>query len=197
MIAPAVSASRRAEVFAFRYQVIAEEQGLLADPSVNHVARTVVDAADATGIILAAWVDGELAATVRLNLLRDGPAHPYSDVLMLTRLPENERRVVSVTSRLMVAVRWRGTPLTIRLCQAVIRHYVASGLAWDYIVARPGLESFFTRLGYQRVARDVDFPGVGPLIPLRLDLDPIYLKSTRSAFSGICSSKVGLLSTCS
>lgn len=95
----------------------------------------------------------------------------------------------------MVARRWRGTTLGIRLCQAVIRHYVASRLDWDYIVVRPEMEPFFTRLGYQRTAPDVDFPGVGSLAPLRLNLDPTYLKSTRSAFSGICSEDVGLVST--
>jgi hypothetical protein len=117
-------------------------------------------------------------------------------VLKLSRLPEDERRLVSITSRLMVGPQWRGTALGIRLGQAVIRHYVASGLAWDYIVVRPEMEPFYTRLGYQRTVRRVDFPGVGSLTPLRLNLDPTYLKATRSAFSGIPSDLVGLLSTC-
>ncbi len=182
MIAPAASASQRADVFAFRYQILACEQGA-ADPSIDHVNGTVVDPADATGIVLGAWVEGVLAGTIRLNLLRDGPAPPYSDVLQLTGLPEDERRRLSVTSRLMVSTRWRGTPLGIRLCQAVIRHYVASELAWDYIVVRPAMERFYTRLGYQRTARNVDFPGVGSLTPLPLNLDPAYLRHTRSALS--------------
>jgi hypothetical protein len=96
----------------------------------------------------------------------------------------------------MVGPRWRGTALGIRLCQAVIRHYVASGLEWDYIVVRPQMESFFMRLGYQRTAPDVDFPGVGSLAPLRLNLDPAYLRSTRSAFSGIASEDIELVSSC-
>jgi hypothetical protein len=183
MIAPAASESQRADVFAFRYHVIAGEQGVSADPSIDHVNRTIVDPADATGTVLGAWAEGVLAGTIRMNLLRDGPAPPYSDVLELTGLPEDERRRLSVTSRLMVGTRWRGTPLGIRLGQAVIRHYVASGLAWDYIVVRPELQPFYTRLGYQRTARNVDFPGVGSLTPLRLNLDPTYLKNTRSAFS--------------
>lgn len=129
-----------------------------------------------------------------MNLLRDGPATPYSDVLKLTRLPEEERRLVSVTSRLMVGRRWRGTALGIHLGQAVIRHCVASGLTWDYILVRSAMEPFYTRLGYRRAARNVDFPGVGWLTPLRLNLDPTYLKSTRSAFSRI-RSDIGPLST--
>lgn len=43
MIATAASASQRADVFAFRYNVLACEQGVAADPSINHVNRTVVD----------------------------------------------------------------------------------------------------------------------------------------------------------
>jgi hypothetical protein len=99
MIATAASASQRADVFAFRYNVIACEQGVLADPAINHVNRTVVDPADATGIVLGAWADGVLTGTVRLNLLRDGPASPYSEVLRLTTLHEDERRLLSVTSQ--------------------------------------------------------------------------------------------------
>ena len=72
---------------------------------------------------------------------------------------------------LMVGTRWRGTPLFVRLAQAVIRYYLASGLAWDYIVVRAEMEAFWTRLGYRRIDRNVDFPGVGWLAPLRLNLD--------------------------
>jgi hypothetical protein len=93
----------------------------------------------------------------------------------------------------MVGTHWRGTALSIRLAQAVIRHYVASGLAWDYIVVRSEMEAFYMRLGYRRTSQAVDFPGVGWLTPLRLKLDPGYLKTTRSALSRI-GSDVGLLS---
>jgi hypothetical protein len=128
------------------------EQGVLADPAINHVNRTVVDPADAIGIVLGAWADGVLTGTVRLNLLRDGPASPYTEVLRSTTLHEDERRLPSVTSRLMVGTRWRGSALGIRLGQAAVRHYVASGLAWDHIVVRPEMEPFYTRLGSMTLA---------------------------------------------
>ena len=76
--------------------------------------------------------------------------------------------------------RWRGTSLSVRLAQAAIRHCVALGLTWNYILVRPQMERFFTRMGYQRSGAIVDFSGVGPLIPLRLNLDPAYLRSRGS-----------------
>lgn len=61
MVVTVTSASQRSCVFAFRYAVIGCEQGVVADPSIDHVNRTIVDPADATGVILGAWADGVLA----------------------------------------------------------------------------------------------------------------------------------------
>jgi hypothetical protein len=176
VITAATSPSERAAVFALRYDVVTCEQGVLADTSIDHVNRTVIDPADNAAVILGAWRDGVLTGTVRLNLLRDGLASPYSEFLQLTTLPQDERHLMSVCSRLLVGARWRGTSLPIRLAQSAIRHCVAAGLAWNYILVRPQMERFYTRLGYQRAAASVDFPGVGSMSPLRLNLDPAFLR---------------------
>jgi hypothetical protein len=180
MIAPVTTAAERAAIYSFRYDVVAREQGITADPSADHGRETIIDPADETGIVLAAWDGGMLAGSVRCNLLRDGPAVPYCRLLGLDALSDGERRLVSVTSRLVVAARWRGTPLGIRLAQACYRRYRAAGLAWDYILVRPELGGFYLRLGYCPAGDDVEFPGVGLLKPLRLKLDPAYLERVRS-----------------
>ena len=180
MIAPATTAAERAAVYLFRYDVVAREQGNAADPSADHGHGTIIDPADETGVVLAAWDGGTPIGSVRCNLLRDGPAVPYCRLLGLASLPNGERGLVSVTSRLVVAARWRGTPLGIRLAQECYRRYRAAGLAWDYIVVRPELVGFYLRLGYRPAGDDVEFPGVGFLKPLRLNLDPTYLERVRS-----------------
>jgi hypothetical protein len=180
MIALAASAAERAAVFALRYDVIACEQGGAADASIDSGNRTVIDPADAAGCVFAAWVEGRLAGTVRVNLLRDGPAMPYCRLLGLADVPDAERRLVSVTSRLVVAARWRGTPLFVRLCQAATRHSLAAGLSWDYIVVRPQVAPLYARLGYRSAGTAVDFPGVGSLVPLRLRLDRTHLRDVHS-----------------
>ena len=151
MIAPAVGEPERAAVYRLRYAVLVGEQGILADPSIDHDRRVVTDPADATGVLLAAWSDGELAGSVRTNMLRDGPARPFCEVLGLDGLSAAEREATSVTSRLLVATRWRRTPLGVRLAQAISRHCREAGMAWDYIAVRPALAPFFVRLGYERV----------------------------------------------
>ena len=183
MIAFADSEAQRTKIFSFRYEVIAGEQGIATDPSINHSARTIVDPADDTGRLLAAW-DGEvLTGSVRTNLLRDGPAEPYSTLLGLAALPDDQRLRVSVTSRLLVSTRWRGTPLCIRLAQACYRYCFAAGVAWDYILVRPALVPFYLRLGYELIGNGVQFTGVGQLTPLRLDLDPAYLRRAGSVLA--------------
>jgi hypothetical protein len=187
MIVLAVSAADRAAVFALRYNVIACEQGGAADAAIDHGTRTIIDPADATGFVFAVWAEGQLAGTVRVNLLRDGPVAPYCRLLGLANLPDDERRLVGVTSRLVVGARWRGTPLFVRLCQAATRHSLAAGLAWDYIVVRPQMAALYARFGYRSAGTAVDFPGVGELMPLRLHLDLAYLRDVHSILIDGCS----------
>ena len=111
----------------------------------------MIDPADATGVVFCAWKGRELAGTIRSNLLRDGPALPYCRLLGLSDLPEEQRQLASVTSRMVVAPRWRGTPLCIRLAQTCYRYYRRAGLAWDYIVVRSELTPFYARLGFRKI----------------------------------------------
>ena len=74
MIAPADSASDRAAVYGLRYEVLVGEQGIVADQSIDHSRQIVIDPADSTGIVLAAWSAEGLAGSVRTNLLRDRQA---------------------------------------------------------------------------------------------------------------------------
>ena len=180
MISSAAGASELAAVYRLRYEVLVGEQGIVSDPSIDHGHQSVIDPADATGIVLAAWEDGGLAGSVRTNLLRDGPARPFCELLGLDRLPAAERRVSSVTSRLFVAPRWRRTPLGVRLAQAISRYCREAGMEWDYIVVRPAMEPFFARLGYEPAGPAREYPGVGSIEPMRLNLDPAYLRRIRS-----------------
>src|SRR5687768_5522880 len=111
MIVPAISAVERAAVYRLRYEVLVGEQGIVADSSIDHAVQAVIDPADSTGFVLASWADGKLTGTVRTNLLRNGPARPFCELLGLDNLPATERQHVSVSSRLVVGARWRRCPL--------------------------------------------------------------------------------------
>lgn len=180
MISTVSTPEERAAVYAYRYDVIVREQGISADPSADHASGTIIDPADQAGTVFVARNNNSLAGTVRLNLLRDGSAAPYCTLLGLNTLPTHVRQLSSLTSRLVVGTNWRNSPVAIRLAQACYRRARTLGVAWDYIVVRPQLAQFFLRLGYVRAGSDVEFPGVGPVAPLRLDLDPAYLRRVRS-----------------
>jgi hypothetical protein len=195
-IVEAATVADRTAVFHFRYRVVVGEQSVMSDQSIDHAQRTIIDPADATGVLLAAWSDGELVGTARLNLLRHGDAAPYDVLLGLASLPWCERRRISVSSRLAVSVRFRNTPLAIRFAQSAILWYQRAGVAWDYILVRSAIQGLWERLGYRRAGSDVLFPGVGSLVPLRLDLDPAYLQRVRSVLSDRRTAITALRSPC-
>lgn len=180
MIVPAVSAVDRAAVYRLRYDVLVGEQGIDADASIDHTVRTVIDPADATAVVLASWSDGKLTGTVRTNLLRDGSASPFCKLLGLDRLTATERQNISVTSRLFVDARWRRSPLAVRLAQTISLYCRKEGMVWDYIIVRPEMSSFFARLGYESGGAITRFPGVGCIVPMRLNLDLKHLSRIRS-----------------
>ena len=175
MIVPAVSALERTAVYELRYEVLVGEQGILGDHSIDHTRKTVIDAADETGMVLAAWVDGRLAGTVRTNLLRDGPALPFCELLGLHKLPFETLRYTCVSSRLIVRAPWRHSPIGGRLAHAISKYSREAGMKWDYIVVRPAMSPFFARLGYERLGK-AEFPGVGPLEAMRINIDAKHLR---------------------
>ena len=100
----------RSAVYAFRYNVIINELGVRL-ATADNARRVVIDSEDRTAHLLAAYDDGRVIGTVRMNVLADGPAEPHSSLLGLDSVEHGTLSEASVTSRLLVTASHRGGPL--------------------------------------------------------------------------------------
>lgn len=167
--------------YAFRYQVIFEEMKLDL-PSVDHARRVLVDPEDKTGHLLVAYRDGAVVGTVRMNLLRDGPVEPHMKLLDRA-LRLDDRWACSVTTRLLVSAALRRSPLAVRLTQACYRYCRRAGVEWDYILVHASLVRMYTRLGYKPLGDAVVHPEIGPVYPMRLEINnEQHLRAIGSVF---------------
>jgi hypothetical protein len=77
---------------------------------------------------------------------------------------------VSVSSRLLVSSRCRGTEVAGRLIDELCRFARARGVRRDFTVCRPALLDLFLALGYRQYKPAVEHPDAGEVVPLVIDL---------------------------
>lgn len=142
---------------------------------------TVVDPEDQSGHVFAAFENGAVVGTVRVNFLRDGLVEPHATLLGFTRLPRAERDIISVSSRYLVAADRRGSMVAIRTMYMCYLFCRAAGVEWNYILVKPELGDMYLRLGWLPYGALVRHPEVGEVLPMRLHLsDEDYLRSISS-----------------
>ncbi len=175
-----VATGERLAVFQFRYTVIVEELGVQI-PAANHEHCSIEDDEDSFAHIFAAYDGGEVVGTCRVNFLRDGSVDPHSRLMNLGA--SSTRDVMSVSSRFLVAARYRGTFVAVMLIQAWYRFLRASGIESDYILVKSDLADFYARIGYRPFGDSLSHPEVGEVLPLWLSvLDETHLRAIRSPF---------------
>jgi GNAT superfamily N-acetyltransferase len=180
-IVEARDARLREAVFRFRYDIYVREMARVQKDA-DHTAGRIEDRLDAFGMVLAA-VDrgtGLVIGTVRANVLGDGDIGPYGALYGLTRLSPDERRVSSITTRLMVERTKRGSAVGVRLAMALFRYGLSRGVETDYIDCNTHLVSFFEHLGYQPL-RLIEHSEYGRVTVMRLALrDAAHLRRVGS-----------------
>src|SRR6266581_4779607 len=98
------------QVYRLRYKVYVEEMGL--NPAeADHRRRIITDSLDATGRILAAFSEGEVVGTIRLNLARDTDMGEWREIFQMDRFGPFFPERVSMTTRLVVASQFRNSTL--------------------------------------------------------------------------------------
>ncbi|HXI37454.1 MAG TPA: GNAT family N-acyltransferase [Burkholderiales bacterium] len=178
-VVEAHSVELREQVFRLRYEVYVAEMGkpLPADP-----AKRCTDAADATAVILAAVEPDSrrVVGSIRGNWLRDGGVDWYERLYGLSALSATEKRLTSVTTRMMVNAQFRGSLLALDLAAKLYVVGLAHDTAFNYIDCEDHMIPFFLRLGYVRLG-SVEHPPFGALNLMRLRMqDEEHLRRVKS-----------------
>ena len=163
------SQEEREAVFAFRYTVYVEEMRR-AEPNADHVARRIVDPLDATGHLIAAFRDGRIVGTVRVNLARDSDVSAYEAPYGMAHFAPYHPSATGIVTKLMVARNYRRSTVAARLARACYEFGVGKGVAFSFIDCNPHLKPFFERLGFRQVMPDFVHPIYGSVHPLVLDV---------------------------
>jgi len=147
----------------------------------DHNTKMIVDPLDDTAIVLGAESKGQFVGTARVNFCVDGNLGSYPDFYEISRAPEDWFRS-SITTRLMVRPKYRGTRLPLKLAQASFELGLRNNIRWNYIDCNGPLEGFFAKLGYVESFKK-DHPEYGLVSCMRLDLyDEDHLRSVGSPF---------------
>lgn len=173
-------------VYRFRYAIYVEEMRR-PQKHANHVSKTICDPLDVSAaIVIAAWEGPDVVGTVRTNLLMSSDVFEYFEQYALSTLPCDLIATTSVTTRLMIHPRYRGTTLATRLSCEVYRVGLARGIEQDFIDCNSHLVNYFTHLGYRPHRSDLIHAEYGPVTVMRLDLHDVdHLERMRSPFARV------------
>jgi predicted GNAT family N-acyltransferase len=163
-----------------RYEIYVEEMGR-PQPHADHVNRRITDDLDAHGHVLGIEADGELAGTLRVNLLSDGVGK-YEDLYGLSDLSESERKRHVIVTALMLrpSVRHAGAVKALFLANYALCRSLGADSCW--IDCNEPLVPMFLHYGFRSVTT-IPHPLYGQVRLMRGDLlDRAYFTETRSPF---------------
>lgn len=170
----------RVRLYRFRYGVLVEELG--ASPSgADHETMLVHDPQDEGATHLFLVAGRELIATLRINFGTDTPMpQPLYEAFQLDKFEDFPATDLSFTSALVVAARWRGSPVLSVLLGAAYKMCRERHVRFDFCHCTPTLLALYQRLGYRRYGNNfVEEAGLQvPLVLLTEDLR--HLKDVRS-----------------
>src|SRR5712692_4115755 len=108
------SAEEREQVYRLRYKVYVEEMGLNPTEA-DHSRGIITDSLDSSARILAAFSEGEVVGTIRLNLARYPEMDQWYEMFQIEHFGPFFPDRVSMTTRLVVAREFRNGTLGVRL----------------------------------------------------------------------------------
>ena len=170
-------------VHRLRYEIYVEEMGR-PQPHADHQNRRITDDLDAHGHTLGIEADGELAGTLRLNLMVDGIGK-YEDLYRLGDLPHSERKPHMIVTALMLRASVRATGAMGMLFRAVYAHARTLGAEICWIDCNPPIVPLFEHYGFKPITT-LPHPLFGHVHLMRLDLlDRAHLAAVRSPFLAV------------
>lgn len=185
--------SEREAIYRLRYEIYVEEMHIFGDVA-DHDNRMLYGPNDEHSRLLYAVVDGEVIASLRLNLGKDAP---FTEELETTYNLERFRGVVSdskllVLTRFMVHSKYRGTSIAHQMICKVGELSLQENIEISVCDCQPHLVRYYQRMGFRSYECDVyNDPEFGIMIPLAfVNGDLAYLNSIRSPLRTIFEKRV-------
>ena len=176
------------EIYRLRYEVYVEEMQIFGDVA-DHQMRMLYDDNDTNCRLLYAKVNGEIVASMRLNLGKDAP---FTDELKDTYNLERFLHAISydqmlVLTRFMVRKDYRGSSIAHQMICKVGELSLKEHIEISVCDCQPHLVRYYQRIGFRSYECDIyNDPEFGIMIPLAfINGDLEYLKAIRSPLKSI------------
>jgi hypothetical protein len=149
----------------------------------DHARKLICEALDDFALLITARIDGEVVGTVRVNYSRNGDLGLYERLYGMAQFGDLHPAYTSITTKLMVDQRLRGSAVAKQMCRVVYLRGLADGIRLNLIDCNDNLLSLYQHLGYRKI-RDVVHPEYGPVSLLMLDMNDLeYLQAVHSPFA--------------
>jgi N-acyl-L-homoserine lactone synthetase len=179
----AASEAERLAIYRFRYRVFAEHLGRRDLDGADHAQRMLTDPLDPVSTHYWIGAGGEPVAALTLSPV-DVPAvsaelSSFLDLPRLAQAVSLDR--VAFANWLLVDPAQAGSAAVTSLIAAAAERALDEEVALVLTYCRPGLVSFYERLGFEQYTHATDVKGIGLRCPLLLVLrDGARLKAVRS-----------------
>lgn len=180
-------AEDRERVYRFRYRIYVQEMGKRIFDADHQRACLQDDDDDGARLWMAEQGD-ELVATLRFQWGGEVEFSSYwRDVYGLPHfLAEFGGHAISLTSRLMVEPKFRGSSVLASMLSETYRSARGLGVRFDFINCTPGLVQFYESLGYRRFTRGFVDRDTGYHVPMLFVLGGLaHMRQVRSVFSRV------------
>lgn len=173
-------------IYRLRYRVYIDEmEGAARHTEADGVAQELQDEWDPHAHHFYVNQDDEIVACARLVLRRQGPFE-CEEELQLSRFAPAFPHYLSMSSRLALHPRLRGSSLLRQLTCAMYSFAREQGIQFDFIDCHPRLLPLYSRLGYRIYRPGFNHPKYTYVVPMVLVLDDhTYLERVRSPFAPI------------
>lgn len=176
----ALTPAEREAVYAFRYQVYVDEMGKPMAEA-DHERRMVKDAADDSGLVFAAYEDGELVGTLRVNIgLESMLGDPRLGIYDLHLFDDSDPARFAFASRFMLRRDYRGSMAAHKLSITALEAALAEDVRLCFCYCAPYLVSFYEQMGFRRYTDNFN-DELGYRIPMVMVLfDLAHLRAVHS-----------------
>lgn len=174
--------AEREAIYRFRYDTYVREMNR-TQTYADHERGWVKEPLDDTAHLLGAFAGAEAVGTYRINFGRTSDLGMYDQLYGMNWAGEFHPWHTSISTKFMVAAKYRGSALGIKLAVAAYKFARMNGIEFDFIDCNDHLLGFFGYLGYRQYTGHITHPEYGIVNPLVLSLsDEAHLQAVKSPF---------------
>jgi predicted GNAT family N-acyltransferase len=134
-------------VLRFWYEIYCVQREVLVEEA-DHASKMLDDPFLSTSNLFVAADENGICGTVLTTYSNQSDIKKYADFYEMSRVPEHPR-TTSITRKLMVSQRYRGTRLGVQLACATFDRSSADGITHNFIDCNRRLYRFFRGLGFR------------------------------------------------